>query len=209
MSLYCPSSFAQSDRETLFELIDAYGFATLVSGGGTEPFVSHVPLLLDRETRGAERLLGHVARANPHWEGFDGSAGALAIFHGPHGYVSPAWYVSTPQVPTWNYAVVHVTGRPRVLDTTLTRTVIARLVEQYEGSRTDRWSGELPPAFVDGLVRAIVGFEIPIETIEGKFKLSQNREARDREGALAGLEREGGESATLAAFSRRYFAGRG
>ena len=172
--------------------------------------ITHLPLVLDRGDRpGAERLLGHVARANPHWRRFDGALPAVAIFRGPHGYVSPSWYPEHPSVPTWNYAVVHVHGAPRVVGESETREIVHRLIEQYERSRESRWTPELPPEFLDRELRAIVGFEMPIARLEAKFKLSQNRDAADREGALAGLLREQhARSRELGEFMREYFSRR-
>jgi transcriptional regulator len=205
--MYVPSSFAESDPDTLFGFIEEHGFATLISGSAAGPTVSHVPLLLDRLPGGDARLLGHVARANRHWELFDGAAAALAIFHGPHAYVSPAWYTSVASVPTWNYAVVHAHGRPRLLDADAAGVVLARLIEKYEGHRSERWIPQLPADYAAAQMRAIVAFEIPIERLEAKFKLGQNRPAADREGSLVGLEREPDhDSQALAAFARRYFA---
>ena len=214
--MYSPEGFRESDRAVLFDLIDAHGFATLISGqaggageGAIDLVVTHLPLLVDRTRPGAERLLGHVARANPHWQRFDGVTPALAIFSGPHGYVSPSWYVTSPSVPTWNYAVVHVTGVPRVVDGTATAAIIARLVEQYEAGRPRRWSGELPEDFRGAQLGAIVGFEMSIDALEGKFKLGQTRPDDDRAGMLAGWDQSGdAASQALAAFARDYYARR-
>jgi transcriptional regulator len=207
--VYLPEGFRESDRSALLDLCDAYGFATLISGGDGELLVTHLPLLVDRQRPGHERLLGHVARANPHWRRFDGVTPALAVFMGPHGYVSPAWYAAAPAVPTWNYAVAHVTGPPRILDGEATARVVARLVEQYEGRRPTRWSGDLPEDFRARQLDAIVGFEMAIETAIGKFKLGQNRSEADRAGMLAGWEQSGdATSQALAAFTRDYYARR-
>jgi transcriptional regulator len=204
--MYVPESFRESDRSTAFDLIDACGFATLVSWSLGEPVVSHVPLIVDRSDSGRERLLGHVARANPHWKRFDGKEPALAIFHGPHAYVSPAWYANHPSVPTWNYAVVHVQGAPHVVDSKETWGILQRLIGRYEGRRREPWKPDLSPAFVEENLQAIVGFEMPVAHLVAKFKLSQNKDAADRAGALAGLEREDDvPSRDLAAFARRYF----
>ena len=208
--MYTPATFAESGREVLLDFIAEYGFATLVSSTAAGPVVSHVPLLLDRATPGEERLLGHVARANQHWKQFDDQAPVLAIFHGPHGYVSPAWYASSPSVPTWNYAVVHVHGVAQLVDTDLTESTLRRLIEKYEGPRANSWAGNLPTEFVRDELRAIVGFKIPIARIEGKFKLSQNKDPVDRAGVLAGLENAPDlASRELASFSRKYYARRG
>jgi transcriptional regulator len=204
--MYIPSTFRELDRSLAFDLIDTYGFATLVSGSDGELLVSHLPLILDRSSPGRECLLGHFARANEHWRRFDGIKPALAIFLGPHAYVSPAWYSNHPSVPTWNYAVVHVHGKPELVDSEETWTILRSLVGKYEGRRRQPWTPDLPPDFVEDDLRAIVGFRMPIASFEAKFKLSQNKDAADREGALAGLEREDRTSSSeLAAFARRYF----
>lgn len=204
--MYTPARFTETDRETMLDFIEEYGFATLLSWSDSQPMVSHIPLLVDRGVPGKERLLGHVARANEHWRLFDDRQPALAIFHGPHGYISPAWYTNHPLPPTWNYAVVHAHGTPRTLDADATLLIIRRLVEKYETNRVDRWDGNLPPEYVANSLRSIVGFELPIDRLEGKFKLSQNREEADLAGALTGLERQPDyASRELAEFMRRYY----
>ncbi|MGC4090212.1 MAG: FMN-binding negative transcriptional regulator [Polyangiaceae bacterium] len=208
--MYNPRVFAESERETLLELIDQYPFATLISHGSVEPTLSHLPLLLDRITPGGDELIGHMARANRHWQLFEAGAPLLVVFQGPHGYISPGWYESAPSVPSWNYAVVHVVGSARVVDSQETASILGRLVERFESARPEPWRFDsLPADFVQDELKAIVGFRIRIERLTGKFKLSQNKEPPDRDGALAGLEREGdAASRELAAFSRRYWARR-
>ena len=209
--MYLPESFNEQDRELVLDMIDQNGFATLISwtgadGGTGEPVVSHLPLMIERRPDGLH-LLGHLARANPHWQMFDGKTPALAIFSGPHGYISPAWYETTPAVPTWNYVVVHVYGRPALVDPAATRDIVALLVEKHQRGRVARWSGDLPPDFLADQLEAIVGFRIPIDRIEAKFKLGQTRTAADRAGTIAGLEREPDRaSQELAAYTRRYYA---
>ena len=205
--MYVPSSFSETDRGVLLELIDEYSFATFYSSTHGAPMVSHIPLLVERGGPGEERILGHVARANKHWELFDGVNEVLAVFQGPHGYISPAWYSTAPSVPTWNYAVAHVHGRPRVVDSDQTRSILSRMIDKYERTRPNRWSGELPADFVAEELRAIVGFEMRIDRIEGKLKLSQNRSLPDREGALAGLQNAPDlASRELAEYTRRHYA---
>lgn len=199
--MYIPASFRVEDRAALEDFIDAYGFATLVSIRGGTPFATHVPLLLDRSSG---TLLGHFAKANPHWEAFDSGVESLAIFTGPHAYISPSWYASAPAVPTWNYTAVHVYGVPRLLTAERTRDVVDRLVQKYEGSRSSPWPNVMPDDFRDRLLAAIVGFEMPIARIEGKFKLSQNRSSEDRAGTLQALQNEGTDSALLAEFMTRH-----
>ncbi len=204
--MFIPSSFRIDDRDTLLAFIERYGFATLVSTDPNGvPFATHVPLLLDRSS---DLLLGHIARANPQWEMFAGRE-SLAIFHGPHAYLSPTWYATAPAVPTWNYAAVHVYGIPRVIDADRTADVVDRLVTKYESHRPNPWTGDMPDDYRQRMLGGIVGFEMPLTRIEGKFKLGQNRSTKDRAGTLAGLRADGGEAAELAAFTEGYFGARG
>ena len=145
-----------------------------------------------RRSAGKAVLVGHVARANSHWRQFDGSAEALAIFHGPHAYVSPSWYATAPAVPTWNYCVVHVYGKPLAREEgDFTAAALRDLVARQEGARAKPWRIEdLAADLYDKLARAIVAFEMPIDRIEGQFKLGQNRSRDDRLGMLEGLDAE-------------------
>ena len=204
--MYVPPAFDVHDRETLLRFIDRYDFATLVSAGADGVEVAHVPLVLERgEGEGWGTLVGHVAGNNPIRERFDGATPALAIFHGPHAYVSPAWYAKMPAVPTWNYAVVHAHGNPRVLeDDSRKAAMLDVMVERYEGGRPDRWRPDLPEEYARAMRRAIVAFELPVERVEAKFKLGQNRSPADREGTLAGLEASDDASRALAAFTREF-----
>ena len=169
---------------------------------------SHIPITL-RKREDGNCLIGHVARANNQWRAFDGKAEALAIFHGPHAYVSPTWYATSPAVPTWNYAVVHVYGKPAASeDRDFTKAALVDLVAKYESTRSNPWRAEgLAPDVFDKLASAIVAFEMPVERIEGKFKLGQNRSREDRGGMLAGLEGEGTSDAELLARFIREHAG--
>lgn len=200
MTLYVPDPFRLDDGKRLFDFVERHGFATLVSSGAAGLHVSHVPLIIERDGSGKVRLLGHVARANPQWQALEQAAQVLAIFHGPHGYVSPGWYASHPAVPTWNYAVVHAHGTARLMDEAELHELLMTLSSKYESHRPRPWKmSGLPADFVSGMFAAIVGFEIEVERLEGKFKLSQNRpgeigrviDALDsEEPALAQLMRE-------------------
>jgi transcriptional regulator len=195
--MYIPGAFAVEGRAVLLDFIDRYGFATLVSVVDDEPFATHLPVLLDRDRN---LLLAHVARPNPHWRGFDGEREALVIFHGPHAYVSPSWYAAAPAVPTWNYAAVHVYGAPRLLaDEDSLERLLTRLVDKYESAAEKPWRYDLPEEYRRKLLHGIVGFEIPIARIEGKFNFGQNRSAEDRLGMLEHLQQGDAESQALAA----------
>ena len=202
--MYVPASFAVSDEKTLASFIERYDFATLTSSSSRGLVASHIPIML-RRSAGKAVLIGHVARANHQWQQFDGNAEALAIFHGPHAYVSPTWYATSPAVPTWNYAAVHVYGKPRVRDESeFAAAALRNLVARHEGSRAKPWRVEdLAGEFFEKLAKAIVAFEMPIDRIEGNFKLGQNRSHDDRLGMLQGLDTEKSPDAeALAAFIR-------
>lgn len=188
MSLYLPEAFHCQDRPAIARLIAEYPFACLVTTSGNEPVVTHLPLLLvpDRDPHGS--LIGHMARANPHWRHF-AEGNTLAIFQGPHYYVSPSWY-SQPAtaVPTWNYAVVHCGGHPQIVEDDAEVDAILDLsVRRFEEHQPKPWSLQLSPSELDALRRAIVAFRIPVQTVEAKFKLSQNRTAADQQGVATAL----------------------
>ena len=202
---YIPQHFRVSDEQTLQEFMRTYDFATVVSRSPDGLVTSHVPVLV-RASGPTLVIVGHMARANHHWRLMDGATPALAVFHGPHGYVSPTWYETAPAVPTWNYGVVHAHGLPTANeDETFVRGVLEELVRRYEGDRPNGWRPEtLPTDFYDRMLRAIVAFEMPVTKLDGKFKLGQNRSVEDRLRTIAALENEGSqEAAWLAEFMRR------
>jgi transcriptional regulator len=200
MTLYVPPHFRVDDPQALHALMERNAFGTLVSSGASGLHVSHIPFVVDRGDRGV-RLLGHVARANEHWEALGSADHVTAIFQGPHGYISPSWYSQHPSVPTWNYAVVHAHGKASLMDEAGLHDLLMRLSATYEAGNAKPWKmSELPADYVATMLKSIVGFEIAVARLEGKFKLSQNRpaeiarvierlEARG-EPALAGLMRE-------------------
>lgn len=203
--MYIPQAFRNDDQATLHAFMRQYSFATLVTGGA-DPFATHLPLLLDGSRGPHGTLVGHFARPNPHWQLDHTLIGSVAIFHGPHAYVSPSWYRSgAPAVPTWNYATVHAVGRLTVVDDpAFVADLLERMVAVYEGSRARPWTNPLGPEATEKLIAAVVGFEMPIQGLEGKFKLGQNRKREDQIGAIDGLEAEGDqESLALARFARQ------
>lgn len=190
--MYIPSHFRESDERVLAEFIDAYAFGTLVTVERGVPFASHLPFLHDREGR---TLHAHVARGNPQWQHVAANADVLVMFQGPHGYVSPTWYAE-PGVPTWNYTAVHVYGRARVLDdAAATGRHVEKLAARFERGSAAPWVPNYDPRRLLG----IVGIEIAIGEIQGKFKLSQNRSAEDRARVTARLEASGTEDAAALA----------
>jgi transcriptional regulator len=186
--MYTPASFVENDREKLFAFMQRYSFATLVSGGDPEPSAGHFPLLIEPHFGSHGRLLGHMARANPLWKIADGQR-VLAIFTGPHAYVSPSWYEADQVVPTWNYVSVHAYGRLRV-DEDLGRVLerVRNTVDHYEAGLPAPWSMDTQDKdFMDRLLKAIVGFEIELDRIQGKWKLNQNHSAERRQKVIRAL----------------------
>ncbi len=185
--MYLPKHFQVTDRTEIDAFIRANAFATLVSVIDGAPFATHLPLVYDAPEGEHGTLRGHVARANPHWQAFEGERETLAIFHGPHAYVSPHWYENLPAVPTWNYSAVHVYGAAKLMSDQELSSFVDRLTGVYEGAVNPASPYEVPGETKDGLIRGIVGFVMPISRIEAKFKLSQNRSAADQDGVIANL----------------------
>ena len=179
--MYLPKSFEVSAPDRLAEVLRRFSFATLITTNDGVPFATHLPILHRLQPGTAGVLIGHVARANPQWQQFANQTESLAIFSGPHAYVSPSWYATELAVPTWNYIAVHVYGVPRVIeDEAWLEAQLAEMVQRYESNRPQPWPNQLPAEFRSNLLKSIVGFEMPISRIEGKFKLSQNRPEQDR-----------------------------
>jgi transcriptional regulator len=203
--MYIPEAFRVTDGSELEEFMTLNSFATLISAVDGALFATHLPLIFERAPSSQRALLGHIARANPHWRAFDGQQEALAIFHGPHAYISPDCYTTSPAVPTWNYAVAHVYGVPRIIhDEGWLAALVDRLVAIYEAGRPQPWPGTLPADFKANLLNAIVGFTMDITRIEGKFKLGQNRSPNDQLGVVGYLEaQEDPVARALGAFTKK------
>jgi len=194
--MYIPAFNRISDSHAINEFIHANGFATMVTSGKDGLWASHLPFLLDEAEDGG-RLRCHMARANEQWRHFDSNPAVLCMFLGPHAYVSPSWYPSKQEtgkvVPTWNYLTVHAHGRITAIeDAGWLRAHVGALTKEHESERPEPWAVEdAPPDYIAGLLRAIVGFELVITRLEGKWKLSQNRPAADIAGVREGLARDG------------------
>lgn len=187
--MYMPEHFHEKDLPTLHALMRDYSFATLVTQHDGIPFATHLPLLLEADTGPYGTLFGHMARANPQWRDFDGARDVLVIFQGPHAYVSPSWYEAERSVPTWNYAVVHAYGRPRLItDYDACYALLTTLVRTHEAHFVQPWRFELPMDYVHKMMQGIVGFAIEITRLQGKFKLSQNRPLTDQQNVAATLQ---------------------
>ena len=188
--VYLPPAFTETREEVLFAHIERHDFGLLVTHGADGIESSQIPFLVER--RGEQiRLQGHLARPNPQVADLAAAAEALAVFTGPHAYISPSWYQAAPAVPTWNYATVHVYGAPRLIDDPeWLRSLLLRLSARHEAREAAPWRmRDLPRAYLESMLRGIVGIEIEISRLEGKFKLSQNRPASDRPRIIAALER--------------------
>jgi transcriptional regulator len=202
--VYLPPVFTEARPEVLAAHIERHDFGMLFSCGPSGMIASRVPFLLER--RGEElHLLVHLARPNPQCADLAAGGEVLAVFTGPHAYVSPNWYATRPAVPTWNYADVHAYGTVRAIEEDdRLRDLLRRLSERHEAGSPAPWRmDELPERFLAGMVRGIVGFDIAVKRLEGKFKLSQNRPAEDRPRVIAALEsRRDADGAAVARLMR-------
>jgi transcriptional regulator len=195
--MYVPDRFAESRPEVLHQLIRNCPLGALVTHGPSGLDANHLPFHLDLRAGAHGSLLAHVARANPVWAAAKESPSALILFQGPSSYISPSWYPTKKEngkaVPTWNYVVVHAHGRLVVHDDPAwVRSQLERLTAQMEGGRDHPWSiADAPAGYIDGLVKSIVGVELVIERIAGKWKTSQNQPAQNRDGVAAALEATG------------------
>lgn len=189
--MYNPTHFKMEEAEIL-PLLDTLPFATLVSLGVGGLLSTPLPMLLDRSGDGI-RLVGHVARANPHWKRFDPSVPSLAIFQAGDGYVAPAWYAEKARtgkvVPTWNYLTIHAHGRlEAVEDPAALLDIVTRLTNRHEAGRDAPWQvSDAPADYIASMLRGIVGLVLHVEKLEGKAKLSQNKDEADRTTIRAGM----------------------
>jgi transcriptional regulator len=194
--MYVPSHFQETRIETLQALIDRNPLGTLVAMTSDGLTANHIPMLVTLEPGGAGHLRGHIARANSLWRELAEDAPVLAIFRGADHYISPSMYPSKREhgkaVPTWNYAAVHLKGTIRFLnEAPWLRDFVTELTNVYEEGRAHRWHvTDAPPDYIEGMLRAIVGFEVRLTGVQGKFKGSQNRAAADRDGVRSALASE-------------------
>ena len=200
--MYLPSHFEETRLDVLHGFVQSHPFGLLVTPGADGAVANSIPFLLDPDgTHGFGTLRGHVARANPVWRETPAGSATLVVFEGPHGYVSPAWYPSKAEhgkvVPTWNYVMVQARGPLKVIDDAAwLRSFVTRLTERHETPRAAPWAvSDAPDDYIDTMLRAIVGIEIELTALGGKWKTSQNRPAADRAGVVRALEALGDDNA--------------
>jgi transcriptional regulator len=188
--MYVPPHFSVTALAPLHDAIERYSFAVLIAQSAGKIEASHLPLLLDRTAGPQGTLIGHMARANLQWQSAAGQE-VLAIFSGPHAYISPQWYAAEAVVPTWNYVAVHAYGRLELIeDAAQVEAILNRTIQLYESSQPTPWALEESPEFVNRLIRQIVAFRIPIDRLEGKWKLNQNHPAERRDRVASVLEQK-------------------
>jgi transcriptional regulator len=197
--MYLPAHFHEDDPERIVELIDGHGFATLITVQDGAPYASHLALHYDAAVGQRGTIFGHLARANPQARALADGSLALAIFHGPHAYVSPSWYAA-PGVPTWNYAVVHARGIVRQIDDVeQLDALLDRLTAPYDSAVFDPDGPHLPREKRRAMLPGIFGFAIEVTELTGKFKLSQNRSVEDQQRVISRLSQSGDAQAEAVA----------
>ncbi|MCF8564179.1 FMN-binding negative transcriptional regulator [Alicyclobacillus tolerans] len=182
--MFIPSHFQIQDEGTAYDMISKYGFATLFSQHKGIPCATHLPLILSSDKK---CLYGHFARPNPQWEDITGQS-VLAVFQGPHCYISPSWYETDKAVPTWNYVSIHVYGPVEIIAGEELKNSLRELVLKYEEPNSSYKFDEVDPGFIEGMTKGIVGFKIAIDKVEGKAKLSQNHPIERQERIIRRLE---------------------
>jgi transcriptional regulator len=201
--MYIPAYAKHENPELLTEFIESHPFATCItrseetSEHSSEVYANHFPCLLEVDAKGPRRIVSHMARNNPQWKQMATGAEVLFIFHGPHAYISPSIYVNKLNVPTWSYTAVHAYGHAKIIeDSSAIEEILSKTVSFFESPRAKQWAYDLPQEFRQKLVQAIVGFEVEIKRIEGKFKLNQNRKSEDYNAVVGELTSQGDQNST-------------
>jgi transcriptional regulator len=185
-SLYIPKPQLVEDRKFLYDFMDEFSFVDLVTAAPSIR-ITHIPVILDRSAGKYGAIYGHVSRQNPQSKAFAANQPAVIAFRGPHAYISPTWYMHPSLVPTWNFAVVHASGNLRPLDEKALDGVLAKLIRKFESSDSGYAFSKLDPKVKSGMIAGIVGFEMEIDLLEGKFKLGQERSDEDKQSMLSKL----------------------
>jgi len=206
--MYIPALFRETEMATLHDFMRSHSFATVVTARDGRPFASHLPLFLQRGAGSQGALIGHMARANPQWQEMQADTEVLVTFQGPHAYVSPAWYAAQAMaVPTWNYMAVHAYGKARILPQEELVQALHQLVGENESVYAEPWQLEMTQEMREKMLGAIVGFEIVLSRIEGKFKLSQNRPPADRQRVMKQLAGQSDEDSKRVAAQMSKYSG--
>lgn len=191
--MYMPKYFSSADLSSIKKVVSENSFATIISYPKDEiPFINHLPVILSQHPGQEMTLLGHMAKRNPQWQHFQANPLATVIIHGPNAYITPTWYKSGCDVPTWNYAVIHLQGRIELVEAYSEQIeILKQLTHHFEKNNPQPWEFELPDDLKDesALTSAIISFKFEVQNIEAKFKLSQNRSVEDRRGVIEGLSR--------------------
>jgi transcriptional regulator len=211
--MYTPKPYIEADLATLHAGMRAWSFATLVTVGPSGVNATHLPFLLDAQDDGPGLLTTHLSKKNPQFADLCAGGEALAIFRGPHAFVTPSWYVKQSTFPTWNYTAIHARGTPRVVEERMAvHAVLRRTVAVYDTPLREQFGGAwdydaMPFDFVAPRLDMIAAVEIPVRVLEGKFKLNQDRSEEDRRGVIAALERLGdAQSVAVAGLMRQQMA---
>jgi transcriptional regulator len=187
--MYLPAHFREDDLPTLRAFIRDHSFGILVTQHEGAPFATHLPFLYDEYPGPYGTLRGHIALGNHQWQDFDGEQEALAIFSGPHAYITPSWYEVELSVPTWNYAAIHAYGiLQRITDQAELYDLLKALIQLHESQFEQPWTYPLPQEYLHKMMKGVVGFTMPIMRLEGKFKMSQNRTPSERSRVIAELQ---------------------
>ena len=192
--MYVPKLYAVTDKQRSYDFIRNNGFGILFSYQGSGPVASHLPFVISEEPDGQDFILGHMARANDHWRHADGNE-VMVVFHGPHAYISPAWYQEPETVPTWNYAVVHVYGTFEALHERQDAVeVVQQVVDYYESFLPQPWKADFDSPYNRKMIKGVTAFRIRIDRVVGKWKLGQNRPPYLRRRAIDVLKTLPGEN---------------
>ncbi|MDF2438036.1 MAG: FMN-binding negative transcriptional regulator [Bacteroidota bacterium] len=185
--MYIPSYYREEDEPKLLDFMRAHNFANLVSSVNNVPLATHLPFVIEKREEKIF-LVSHMAKANPQWQSFTNNS-VLVIFQWPHAYISPSNYEKQQNVPTWNYVAVHAYGMPRIIDEPKeVWSLMERTIENFEEKFMSQWK-DLSPEYVNGMLKAIVAFEIEVTKLEGKFKLSQNKTKNEQKNIIESLEK--------------------
>lgn len=189
--MYTPSSFKETNPDILFRLIEQYNFGIIFSQHNSTPEATHLPFLIDKNRGDKGVLIAHFAKANKHWRRIDPEKEVLVIFQGPHTYISPSWYKNRATVPTWNYATVHVYGKVKITEDPLKLSeMVTRLTHFHENQVDSDWDLSEGRSVFEKELKGIVGFELEISSMEGKFKFNQNRSVEDQESVVRHLDEQ-------------------